>query len=420
MPDPRRSAASTLPASAAPPSVLTGARRVVVLRLDNAGDMILVGPTVRALRAAAPDTEIVMLASPNGAAAARLLPWVDDVVVWRALWQDATGDLPFDPGREFAFIERLRTLRADAALILTSFGQTPFAVGYACYLAGIPIRVGHAGMFGGAVLSHSIGGPAPDHQADRNLHLLRGLGITRADERLEVLVPDAAREAVRTRLRDAAIADGEPIVVAPGASCSARRYDPASFGRAAADLRSRTGRPIVVLGTAAERTLADAVLASVPDALDLVGSTSIAEAAAVIASAGVVLCNNSLTMHLADAFRRPVVVTYAGTEREAEWRPRSARHVLLRDETACSPCRLFDCPFEGHPCMDIAPERVAAAALDVLGHAPIKIRARPGRKDAEPPAPATSSRSPVPDRRAASPRSSRSAPRRHAGPPRSR
>jgi ADP-heptose:LPS heptosyltransferase len=420
LPDPHRPAASILPATADPSSVLTGARRIFVLRLDNAGDVILAGPTVRALRAALPETEVVMLASPNGADAAGLLPWVDDVVVWRALWQDASGDLPFDPRREFGFIERLRALRADAALILTSFGQTPFAAGYACYLAGIPIRVGHAGMFGGAVLSHPIGGPAPDHQADRNLHLLRGLGITRADERLEVRVPDAAREAVRARLRAAGIADGEPIVVAPGASCSARRYDPASFGCAAADLRSRTGRPVVVLGTADERTVGDAVLASVPDGLDLVGSTSVAEAAAVVASAGVVLCNNSLTMHLADAFRRPVVVTYAGTEREAEWRPRSARHVLLRHETACSPCRLFECPFEGHPCMDIAPERVAAAALDVLGHVPIKVRARPGRRDGEPPEPATGGRSAGPDPRAASPRSSRSASRRHAGPPRSR
>ena len=377
--DRHRSAASTLAAAADPPNALRGARRIAVLRLDNAGDVILTGPTLRSLRAGLPDTELVMVASPNGAAAAELLPWVDDVVVWRALWQDASGDLPFDPAREFALIDGLKTLRADAALILTSFSQTPFAAGYACYLAGIPIRVGHAGMFGGAVLSHPIGGPAPDHQADRNLHLLRGLGIASADERLEVRVSAVAAEAVRQRLWDAAIVEGEPIVVAPGASCSARRYDPELFGRAAAELRSRTGRPVVVLGSADERPLGDAVLASVPDALDLIGSTSIAEAAAVLASAGVVLCNNSLAMHLADAFGRPVVVTYAGTEREAEWRPRSAPHVLLREDTSCSPCRLFDCPFEGHPCMDIAPERVAAAALRLLGDRPQGMSTLPSR-----------------------------------------
>jgi ADP-heptose:LPS heptosyltransferase len=186
---------------------------------------------------------------------------------------------------------------------------------------------------------------------------------------LEVRVPAPAIDAMRRRLRGAGIAEGEPIVVAPGASCSARRYDPVRFGRAAAELASRTGRAVVVIGTAAERPLAEVVLASVPDAVDLVGSTSIAESAAVIASAGVVLANNSLALHLADAFRRPIVVTYAGTEREAEWRPRAAPHVLLRVETSCSPCRLFDCPFDGHPCLDIAPERLAHAALELLGEA---------------------------------------------------
>jgi ADP-heptose:LPS heptosyltransferase len=373
-----------------------------VLRLDNAGDVILTGPTLRSLRATLPDTQLTLVASPNGAMAAELLPWIDDVVVWRALWQDASGDLPFDPAREFSFIERLRTLRADAALVLTSFSQTAFAAGYACYLAGIPIRIGHEEMFGGGVLSHPIGGPAPDHQAERNTHLLRGVGIVPAGEHLEARVPAAARDAVQCRLHAASIVDGEAIVVAPGASCSARRYDPVLFGRAAAEVRSRTGRPVVVIGTADERPLAQAVLASVPDALDLVGSTSLAESAAVIASAGVVLSNNSLSLHLADAFRRPIVVAYAGTEREAEWRPRLARHVLLRNETACSPCRLFECPFDGHPCLDIAPERVAEAAAGLLSEAP-----RGGRAC-------------DPGRRGASPRSSRSAPRHLAGPPRSR
>ena len=340
-----------------------------MIRLDNAGDVILTGPTLRSLRVALPESELMMVASPNGANAAELLPWVDEVVTWRALWQDTTGELAFDPVREIEAIDRLRGLGADAALILTSFSQTPFAAAYACYLAGIPIRIGHEELFGGGVLSHPVGGPAPDHQAERNLHLLRAVGIEPAGGHLEARVPDRARERVAARLREAAIADGEPIVVAPGASCSARRYDPARFGRAAAELRSRTARPVIVMGIATERPLADAVLAAVPDAVDLVGATSLSESAAVIASAGVVLTNNSLALHLADAFRRPVVVAYAGTERDAEWRPRVTRHALLREETSCSPCRLFECPFEGHPCLDIAPARLTTAALELLGEA---------------------------------------------------
>ncbi|HSL77339.1 MAG TPA: hypothetical protein VK867_10350, partial [Candidatus Limnocylindrales bacterium] len=115
-----------------PSGVLRGARRIVVLRLDNAGDVILAGPALRALRAVLPGSELVMVTSRQGSAAAELLPWVDEIVLWRALWQDTSGALAFDPAREFEAIDRLRALRADAALILTSFSQTPFAAAYAC------------------------------------------------------------------------------------------------------------------------------------------------------------------------------------------------------------------------------------------------------------------------------------------------
>ncbi|HET9084480.1 MAG TPA: hypothetical protein VFN41_08760, partial [Candidatus Limnocylindrales bacterium] len=195
--------------------------------------MILAGPAIRALRAAHPEAHLTLVASPVGAEAAELLPWLDDVVRWRAIWQDASGSLAFDPDREYAAIERLRALRADAALILTSFSQTPFAAGYACYLAGIPIRVGHEESFGGGVLSHAIPGPAPIHQAERNVHLVRGIGIPVDDASLGVRVPGGAQATSGRLVRSAGDSAAAPIVVAPGASCSARRYDPTSFARAA-------------------------------------------------------------------------------------------------------------------------------------------------------------------------------------------
>ena len=358
---------ATAGASSRDPDVLTDARRIVILRLDNAGDVILAGPAIRALRAAHPEAHLTLAASPVGAEAADLLPWLDNVVRWRAMWQDASGSLAFDPDREYAAIERLRALGADAALILTSFSQTPFAAGYACYLAGIPIRIGHEESFAGGVLSHPVPGPPPTHQAERNVHLVRGIGVPVRDASLGVRIPDGEQAVIDRVMTTVGTGGAPPIVVAPGASCSARRYDPTSFARAAAELRARTGRPVVVIGTAKERRLAAPIVEAVPDALDLVGRTSLVEAACVIAKAGVVLANDSLAMHLADAFERPVVVVFAGTDAEAEWAPRTTRHVLLREPTGCAPCRLFDCAFQGHPCVAIDPGRVVDAALLLLG-----------------------------------------------------
>jgi ADP-heptose:LPS heptosyltransferase len=344
---------------------LAGARRVVVLRLDNLGDVVMTGPAFRALRAALPDAELVLLASPGGGAAAELLPWVDRVETARVLWQDAHGRLPLDPARELALVERVSALEADVAIILTSFSQTPWPAAYLCYLAGIPIRIGHADDFGGGVLSHPVAGPAPVHQVDRNLHLLEGIGIHSRGRALEVAVPATAMEEAEGILSRHGIVPGAAVLVLPGASAPARRYPPDRFAEAARLLARQSGRPVLVAGSGAEAALVAEVADGIPGAVALAGQGSVATLAGLVARSGVVLANDSLGMHLADALDRPIVTPFAGTDLEAEWAPRGAPAVLLREPTDCAPCRLFECPI-GQPCLDIPAPALAAAATVLL------------------------------------------------------
>jgi len=69
-------------------------RRLLVVRLDNIGDVILLSPALRALHQALPQAAITLMASPAGSQAAPLLPWVDDLIVHRAVWQDVSHRLP--------------------------------------------------------------------------------------------------------------------------------------------------------------------------------------------------------------------------------------------------------------------------------------------------------------------------------------
>jgi ADP-heptose:LPS heptosyltransferase len=348
-----------------PPDVLAGAERVLVVRLDNLGDVVLTAPLFRALHDQLPDAELTLLASPGGALAAPLVPFVDRVDTVRAIWQDLGGRLPFDPDGELAFIAGLRDRHYDAAIICTSFSQTPYAPGYAAYLAAIPVRIGQATDFGGSVLSHTVP-PAGDgiHQAERNLHLLDELGIPVRERSLRLRIPRGADDSATELLRAAGVGES-PIVVAPGASCAARRYDPARYGVAARAMARATGRDVVVVGTERERPMADAVVDACPSAISLAGRTTFPELAAVVARAGLVLCGNSAALHLADAFSRPVVALYSGTDRESEWRPRQAPARLLRIDTFCAPCRRFDCPY-AMACLAIEPDAVVEAGLELL------------------------------------------------------
>lgn len=340
-------------------------RNLLVVRLDNTGDVVMLGPALRALRTALPTSRITLLASPAGATAAALLPTIDAVISWRVVWQDL-GKLPLDPQREQQLIGELASHHFDAAIIFTSFSQTPHTPAYACYLAGIPLRAGESKEFGGSVLTTALP-PAPDdlHQVERNLRLVEALGFAVADRHLAVALPPSARAAVPRLLATAGLAADAPfILVHPGASAVARRYPPQRMGALARELLAQ-GHQVLVGGVEREAELVAIVCAQAPGAAALVGTASLAEYAALVEQAQLVICGNTLPLHLADALGTPVLGLYSGTDYESQWQPRFVEHRLLRRATPCAPCYLFNCPI-GLVCLDVAPATAAATAQELL------------------------------------------------------
>ncbi|MDQ4070344.1 MAG: glycosyltransferase family 9 protein [Actinomycetota bacterium] len=366
------SGAPLLASGDAVPSEWQSVRRIVAVRLDNVGDVLMLGPTLRALRRSLPPAHLTLLCSKAGARVAPLLPWVDEVMVERVVWQDASAALPLDPARELALVARIGGGRFDAALIFTSFSQSPWPPAYACYLAGVPLRAGQAGDFGGSLLTHAVTPlPREAHQVDRNLHLLASLGFPTAGTELEVAVPPGASADGDALLEPLRLAPGEPFVaLAPGASCAARRYPAARFAEVAA-LLTDAGLPVVVVGGPGEEALASPILEANPGrpVLSLVGRTELPALAAVLARSALVVSNDSGPMHLADAVARPQVVLFSGTDLESQWRPRGAPARLLRRPTPCAPCYRFDCPYD-LACLDIPAEEVVEHALDLLAQVP--------------------------------------------------
>jgi len=333
--------------------------RVLLVRMDNLGDVILTTPLMRALRAAlSPGAQLDLLASPGGAMLAPVLPHVDHVHAWRAAWQDASGTLPLDPAREAELGSLLRGY--DAVVISTSFSQSPWPAAYAAYLAGVPVRVGQSQEFGGSVLSSWVL-PGPDdqdaHQVDRGLRMLAAVGVPRQGPRLELVV---SRDAAIRAAEVLGEASARPLVLlAPGASAPARRYP--GFAEVVTGLRA-VGTRVVVVGTEAERALVEQVSGG-RDAL--VGMLDVPALVAAVARAGAVVTNNSGPMHIADAVGTPQVVLFAGTETLGQYAPRSAPATVLNRPTHCTPCRAFRCPY-AQECLDVEPAEVVAATLATL------------------------------------------------------
>lgn len=343
------------------------ARNLLAIRLDNLGDVFICEPALRALKKGIPEARLTLMASPNGARAAELLPCVDDVMVRRVVWQDAHWRMPLDTAREHQLVEDIRRRAFDAAIIFTSFSQSPYPPAYACYLAEVPLRVGQSKEFGGSLLTTWVkAGPDDMHQVDRNLRLIEAIGLPVEDRHIRVRVPSEARASIAEKLAGQGIAEGQEFVVLnPVASCSARTYSPSRFARVASALAGSL--PVVLTGEAKDGQIVQQILeeAASDRLVSLCGQTSVAELVALIERSSLIISNLTSTAHIASAVGTPTVLLFPGTELLSQWEPRDCPSIVLQREVGCSPCYLFDCP-GSHQCLDITPDEVVEACRRLL------------------------------------------------------
>jgi ADP-heptose:LPS heptosyltransferase len=338
---------------------------VLVTRLDSEGDVLLAGPAIRAV--AAGSSRVTLLCGPRGEQAARLLPGVDEVLVWRAPWIDPEPD-PVDPADVAALVQRVRALAPDRAVILGSFHQSPLPTALVLRLAAVPHVAAESEDYPGSLLDVRHHAPPGLHEVERSLHLAAALGyaLPRGDD---------GRLRVRRRERIAPPFDAPYVVVHPGASVPARAWAP-ERNAALVDALAGAGRNVAVTGSPAERALT-ALVAGPPRerVRDLGGATSLAGLAEVLAGAEAVAVGNTGPAHLAAAVGTPVISLFAPTVPAERWRPWRVPHELLHLDVPCAGCRARVCPVEGHPCIDevttdevlaalarVAPERVEVAA----------------------------------------------------------
>ncbi|WP_035994347.1 glycosyltransferase family 9 protein [Leptolyngbya sp. KIOST-1] len=343
---------STHPPFSHPP--FSPCRNLLILRPDNIGDVLMTAPALRAIKETQPDTRLTLLASPAGSLAAAVLPWVDEVITHRTLWQ-ALDRPPGDPEQEWQLIETLKARQFDGAIALTSFKQSPHPAALICQLAGIPLRLG-ASKETGECLTHRVSDLPDDlHQVERNLRLVKAAGYQVRDRHLSLTIPPSPHLPAQPYL-----------LLNPWASCPSRMYDLERFAIAARTLAETTNWPVVVTGTDKHRAAAAPLLDILGlHAMDLVGKTTLPDLVALVAKAQLMLSTNTSTMHIADATQTPSVILFAGTELERQWQPRQTRARLLRRPTPCSPCYAFTCPYHME-CLDIPPTEVVTAALSLL------------------------------------------------------
>ena len=337
---------------------------VLVARLDSLGDMLICGPAIRAVSAGA--DRVTVLAGPAGAAAARLLPGVDDVVVWDCPWILADPP-PVAPFELEWLVARLAASALDEAVVLTSFHQSALPTALVLRLAGVARITAVSEDYPGALLDVRLQSPPEVPEPERMLAIARGAGAA--------LPPgDGGGLAVREGLPEpVGLPPGRFMVVHPGVTAPARSYPAPLWEQVVATLTAR-GWDVLVTGSSgeAELTAATAAAARPPGtARDCAGAFDLGQLAGVLERARVVAVGNTGPAHLAAAVGTPVVSLFSPVVPASRWAPYGVPTVLLGDQqAACRDSRALRCPLPGHPCLSsVTPEQVVAAVTRLADRA---------------------------------------------------
>jgi ADP-heptose:LPS heptosyltransferase len=327
---------------------------VAVLRALQLGDVLCAVPALRALRAALPDAEIVLVGLPWSAGLARRFPrYLDDVLVlpgYPGLPEHpaAVRDLP-------RMLARAHGRRLDLAIQLHGSG------GITNPLAALLDAARLAGFFvpGEYCPDATSFMPYPTEGSEvrRLLALMSFLGVAARGEHLEFPVYEADVAALRRVPAAARLGPGAFVCLHPGGRAVADRWPPGRFA-AVGDALAASGLAVALTGTAGEAPLTRAVATRMrAPAVDLAGRTTLGVLAALLSDARLLVSNDTGVSHLAAALGVPSVVLFAPAKLD-RWAPLDReRHrplapvrdvtpdlvldtvrTLLDKETACLPC----------------------------------------------------------------------------------
>lgn len=345
-----------------------GVRRLLCMRLDTVGDVLMCEPAMRALKESF-HAELTLLTSKRGAAAAPLLATVDQTLVAEVPWMKTAVA---EPAEAEDLAARLSGLGMDAAVIFTSYSQSPLPAALSCWTAGIPLTLAHCRENPYQLLSHWVAEHEPDktvrHEVQRQLDLVQTVGARTDERRIRIRVDESAEESLRLRLRQLGITDSY-IVVHAGASAASRRYPVELYAAALREVGGNSALPLIFTGSAEEVRIIEAVREGLgAPSTSLTGQLTLSELAALIRGAALLISNNTAPVHIAAAVGTPVVDIYALTN--PQHTPWLVEHRLVTNDVPCKYCYKSSCPQLHHSCMrGIHPTAISRAALELLGSA---------------------------------------------------
>lgn len=340
--------------------------RILLLRLERIGDLLMALPAIADARAAAPHAEIDLAVGSWNAEVARSVPGISHVHVVDAPWL-AREDRGADVAALIGTAAGWRQRRYDVAVNFEPDVRSNLLLA----LSGARWTAGYRSAGGGPLLDQALEYQPADHTAENARRLMAAvLGAAPSAAAPRLAIPDGRRhEAV-------ALLDGRqrPLIAmhVPGGR-AVKQWDPQHFAAVARHLIEMRGATIVLTGGPGDAALVNQVRLALPEGrvVDASGISSLLTVAAMLERCELMITGDTGPMHLAAAVGTPIVAVF-GPSDPRRYAPRGPRDRVIRVDLPCAPCNRIRlpparCTGRIPDCLAlITPDRVLGAAVSIL------------------------------------------------------
>ncbi|MCK9615165.1 MAG: glycosyltransferase family 9 protein [Candidatus Omnitrophica bacterium] len=335
-------------------------KKILIMRTDRLGDVILSTPAIANLRKFYPDSYIAFLCRPYTKEVIEGNPHLDEIII-------------YDKNKEhksiFASIKfclALRKKKFDTVFILNPNNRSNIIA----LFAGIPERIGLNRKMG-RLLTHPIEDKKHEgkkHELEYTLDILKEAGVTITEKHTYFPIKKESEERIEDLLVTHGIKNNSFLVIHPSASCPSKRWPQDYFVKLIRLINERTNLRIVLISAENEKKFADSLVKE-KNTIDLRGILSISDIGALLKRSKLFISNDSGPVHIAASLNCPVISIFGRNDpglSPVRWRPLGEKSFYIHKGNSCKNCLAHNCVL-GFLCLkSITPEEVFALALKIL------------------------------------------------------
>jgi len=335
-------------------------KKILIMRTDRLGDVILSTPVIANLRKFYPDSHIAFLCRPYTKDVLEGNPYLDEIIV-------------YDKNKEhksifssIKFCFSLRKKKFDTVFILNPNNRSNILA----FFSGIPHRYGLNRKMG-RFLTRPIRDTKHEgkkHELEYTLDILKEAGISVTEKQTYFPIKKDSEKKIEGLLLANGIKNNNFIVMHPSASCPSKRWMQDNFIKLARLIKEKANLKVIIISSKEEKKFAEA-LAKEEGVIDFRGVLSISDIGALLKHSKVFVSNDSGPVHIAASLNVPVISIFGRNDpglSPVRWKPLGEKSFYIHKATSCKKCLAHNCVNNFLCLKSITPEEVFSLIWKIL------------------------------------------------------